>query len=455
MYTIKADSGILYDPLQNGYALESAKLTLEANKSAVLEITVPVLNPAYSRLKRLTDFIYAYQDGEEIFRGRILHQESNFLLEKELYCEGELGFLQDSIQRPYNFKGGVKELFTQYINNHNEQVEKSKQFAVGRVTVTDSNDTIVRSNENYATTYTEMTDKLTGNENTAGYIVPRLSGDTRYLDYLKEFERTSQQIIEFGSNLLDLTESITANDVYTVLIPVGAEGLTIKKANDGKDYVESQDGISLFGRIVKTKQYDDIYIASKLLAAAKKDVENGYLNSLSLTVTAANLHLLNANTDDIKLGDKVKVVSAPHGINEYFNCNKIVYNFLNPSQTEYTFGYTGNTLTGNGGVDKSIKQLLANAQQAASGAAGTAENAQAIANKAQETASTAQETAQEAQRVAENAVRDAVQKVYPVGSVYCATNNINPAENLGGTWELFDTVTTNGNLIFYAWSRKE
>lgn len=71
MYTIKADSGLLYDPLQNDYALESAKLTVEANKSAVLEITVPVLNPAYSRLKRLTDFIYAYQDEEEIFRGRI------------------------------------------------------------------------------------------------------------------------------------------------------------------------------------------------------------------------------------------------------------------------------------------------------------------------------------------------------------------------------------------------
>ena len=448
MYTIKADSGILYDPLQNGYALESAKLTVEANKSAVLEITVPVLNPAYSRLKRLTDFIYAYQDGEEIFRGRILHQESNFLLEKELYCEGELGFLQDSIQRPYNFKGGVKELFTQYINNHNEQVEKSKQFTVGRVTVTDSNDTIVRSNENYTTTYVEMTDKLTGNENTGGYIVPRLSDNTRYLDYLKEFERTSQQTIEFGSNLLDLTENITADDVFTVLIPIGAEGLTVKKANDGKDYVESQEGIKLFGRITKTKQYDDIYIANKLLAAAKKDVENGYLNSLSLTVTAANLHLLNVNTDDIKLGDKVKVVSGPHGINEYFNCNKIVYNFLNPSQTEYTFGYTGNTLTGNGGVDKSIKQLLVNAQQTANGA-------QQTANGAQQTANGAQQTAQEALRIAENTMVDTVEKIYPIGSIYCTVDDTSPSTTLGGTWELFDNIVTSSQLSLYAWKRIE
>ena len=448
MYTIKADSGILYDPLQSDYVLENAKLTVETNKSAVLEATVPVLNPAYSRLNRLTDFIYAYQDEEEIFRGRILHQESNFLLEKELYCEGELGFLQDSIQRPYNFKGGEKELFTQYINNHNEQVEKSKQFTVGRVTVTDSNKTIVCSNENYTTTYAEMTDKLTGNENTGGYIVPRLSDGIRYLDYLKEFERTSRQTIEFGSNLLDLTESITADDVYTVLIPVGAEGLTIKKANDGKDYVESQEGIELFGRIVKTKQYDDIYIASKLLAAAKKDVENGYLNSLSLTVAAANLHLLNVNTDDIKLGDKVKVVSAPHGIDEYFNCNKIVYNFLNPSQTEYTFGYTGNTLTGNGGVDKSVKQLLANAQQTANGA-------QQTANGAQQTANGAQQTAQEALKIAENVINDAAEKIYPIGSIYCTANNTNPAAALGSTWELLDTIATSNGLFVYAWTRIE
>ena len=377
-----------------------------------------------------------------------MHQESNFLLEKELYCEGELGFLQDSIQRPYNFKGGVKELFTQYINNHNEQVEKSKQFTVGRVTVTDSNDTIVRSNENYTTTYVEMTDKLTGNENTGGYIVPRLSDNTRYLDYLKEFERTSQQTIEFGSNLLDLTENITADDVFTVLIPIGAEGLTVKKANDGKDYVESQEGIKLFGRITKTKQYDDIYIANKLLAAAKKDVENGYLNSLSLTVTAANLHLLNVNTDDIKLGDKVKVVSGPHGINEYFNCNKIVYNFLNPSQTEYTFGYTGNTLTGNGGVDKSIKQLLVNAQQTANGA-------QQTANGAQQAANGAQQTAQEALRIAENTMVDTVEKIYPIGSIYCTVDDTSPSTTLGGTWELFDNIVTSSQLSLYAWKRIE
>ena len=205
--------------------------------------------------------------------------------------------------------------------------------------------------------------------------------------------------------------------------------------------MESQEGIELFGRIVKTKQYDDIYIASKLLAAAKKDVENGYLNSLSLTVAAANLHLLNVNTDDIKLGDKVKVVSAPHGIDEYFNCNKIVYNFLNPSQTEYTFGYTGNTLTGNGGVDKSIKQLLANAQQTANGA--------------QQTANGAQQTAQEALKIAENVINDAAEKIYPIGSIYCTANNTNPAAALGGTWELLDTIATSNGLFVYAWTRIE
>jgi len=141
------------------------------------------------------------------------------------------------------------------------------------------------------------------------------------------------------------------------------------------------------------------------------------------------------------LGDKVKVISTPHGINEYFDCNKIVYNFLDPSQTEYTFGYTGNTLTGNGGADKSIKQLLVNAQQTANGA--------------QQTANGAQQTAQEALETAKNTTADTIEKIYPIGSIYCTTNNVSPTAILGGTWELFDSIVTSSQLSLYAWKRIE
>ena len=84
MYTIKADSGLLYDPLQNDYALESAKLTVEANKSAVLEITVPVLNPAYSRLKRLTDFNMRIRTKRKSFGAEFCTKRAIFYLKRTI-----------------------------------------------------------------------------------------------------------------------------------------------------------------------------------------------------------------------------------------------------------------------------------------------------------------------------------------------------------------------------------
>ena len=41
------------------------------------------------------------------------------------------------------------------------------------------------------------------------------------------------QNIEFASNLLELTDEIDATEVYTAILPVGAEGLTINALPDG------------------------------------------------------------------------------------------------------------------------------------------------------------------------------------------------------------------------------
>lgn len=70
---------------------------------------------------------------------------------------------------------------------------------------------------------------------------------------MKKPGKTNSQVIEFGTNLLDITEYITAENVFTVLIPLGERQkdssgnetgrLTIESVNSGKDYIESATGI--------------------------------------------------------------------------------------------------------------------------------------------------------------------------------------------------------------------
>lgn len=292
--------------------------------------------------------------SKELFHGRLLNTEKDFYKRQKAVCEGELAYLVDSIQRPYDYAGDLPELFKQYINNHNEQVDEEKKFAIGEITVSDSNNYVHYSSTVYPNTLNEIKEKLINTH--GGYLRTRISESKKYIDYVTKPGKTNSQVIEFGTNLLDITEYITAENVFTVLIPLGERQkdssgnetgrLTIAEVNDGKDYIESETGIKLFGRITKTHEWDDVTDANNLLKKGKVYLDDGISMSVSLKVKAVDLHLINVNTEIISEGDEVRVVSPPHGIDTYFLCTKIEIDLLTPDNSVYEFGVSFSTLTG-------------------------------------------------------------------------------------------------------------
>ena len=162
MYTIYADGKALYSPnlVNEGYVVINPKLTVELNKAGSLTFVLPPNNVMYDSIQKLKTIITVMQDEDEVFRGRVLHDEKDFYNRKDVYCEGELSFLLDSIQRPYSFQGNIPDLFKQFINNHNSQVDSWKQFTIGEITVIDSNDYINRENSDYSNTLDEVNAKL-------------------------------------------------------------------------------------------------------------------------------------------------------------------------------------------------------------------------------------------------------------------------------------------------------
>lgn len=369
MYTIYADGKPLYAPhlFHEGYGVFSPKLTIEMNKAGSLEFTIPPNNELYDEISKLKTIITAFQNGEEIFRGRVLNDEKDFWNQKKTYCEGELAFLLDSTQRPFTFNGTAGNLFRQFISNHNSKVEAAKQFTVGTVTV---EGTIGCEDYNYPSTFDAISDHITANF--GGIIKTRGSNGTRYIDLLdnaSEDEAVSSvtQTIEFGVNLLDITEYITAEDLITVLIPLGAtiedsegnttnEKLTISSVNNDKDYLENSSAISLFGRIEGKMEWSEVEDASELKTLGQEYLDNNIEMAVSLNITAVDLHTLNVNTDSIHVGDWVRVISIPHGLNRLFQCTKIVYDMANPDQNEYSFGVEFTTLTSQQVNDKKSMQ---------------------------------------------------------------------------------------------------
>lgn len=459
MYTILIDGNAIYAPnlVNEGYGVLNPKLTMELNKSGSLEFTVPPNNVMYDSIQKLKSIVQVFDGDEEIFRGRVLHDEKDFYKRKAVYCEGELAFLLDSIQRVYDYKGNIDGLFTQYINNHNSQVEDDKKFVVGEITVTDKNNYVHYSSTQYPNTWDELNEKLIYTH--GGYIRTRLQDGVRYIDYIQDYDSRSPQTIEFGVNMLDISEYISADDVFTVLIPLGADQttesgesqgrLTIASVNGGKDYIQDESAIALFGYIWKTNEWDDVTQPNNLLTKGRAFLSSGIQMAVTLTMKAVDLHLVNVNTERIRLGDSVRVVSVPHKLDKFFQCSSISLDLVNPKNSTYNFGVQFTSMTeaqvksskGNSSLETAVIVAQQTAEQAQQTAESTSSGVQIIINRLPEDY-VKTDTFEDFQEE----VRGKLSSVYHVkGSVPSASDL--PAFNrtIGDVWNVLDT---GANYVF-------
>ena len=221
MYRIYCDGSLLYHINLESLKIFDPSIELELNKTGSFVFTVYPDNPRYSLIKRLKSIIEVYQDDFLLFRGRVLDEEVGWHNEKTFSCEGELAFLLDSIQRPYDFTGSIPEFLGMLLSNHNAQTDAVKAFTLGNVTVTDPNNYIVRSDIDYVNTWDVITKKLI--DLLGGFLQVRHVNGVNYLDYLEESTLLAPQKITFGKNLLDLKRSRKGEDIATVIIPLGAK----------------------------------------------------------------------------------------------------------------------------------------------------------------------------------------------------------------------------------------
>ena len=346
-YYIYADDVCIHDPYMLvgfGKSTLSPKLTLETNKAGSLTFTLPPNNVAYNTLSKLTTTIRVFRDNDLLFKGRVINDERDFQKRKQIYCEGMLSYLVDSNMRPYDNSWTVEQFFNAIITNHNRCVDSTKQFTVGIVDVS-TQEAIQRTNGEYTQSLDLIRTELL--EKYGGFVRTREVNGTNYIDYIAAYSQVASQTIEFGKNLLDLTEYLSAENVFTVLIPLGAqvEGtdgvksgrLTISSVNNGKDYLENQNGINLFGRIERTQVWDDVSSPDILKSFGELVLDTGVNPDLKLSINAVDLSLAENNEVPFELGDYVRMISVPHGVDTLFQVTKIEYDIARPDQSTYEF----------------------------------------------------------------------------------------------------------------------
>ena len=347
MYRVYCDGFLLYHSKLEGLKIFSPSVELELNKTGSFDFTIYPDHPYFSRIQKLKSVITVFQDDFMIFRGRPLDEEVGWHNEKHIICEGELSYLLDSVQRPYDFTGGILEFLSMLITNHNAQVDAEKRFTLGNVTVTDPNDYIVRSDIDYVNTWDVINQKLI--DLLGGYIIVRHEDGINYLDYLAEINLLAPQSIQFGKNLLDLKRVRKGEDIATVIIPLGAklndeEGketsarLTINAVNGGVDFLEDADAIAQFGTIVKTVIYDDVTDAENLKTKGRAYLSDSVNLWETIEMTAADLATVNKDITSFHLGTQVRAESTPHGLNQLFLVSKLSIKLLDPGANKMTLG---------------------------------------------------------------------------------------------------------------------
>lgn len=500
-------------------ALETTKLisptmTREFGKAGSLEFTIPLGNVAHSALQKLKTVVSVEQDGKEIWQGRVMNHEQDFLLRQKVYCEGELAYLNDTDVPPYTAKDVTIRQFLDFLcKNHTSLTDSYKSFRIGNVTVEeqkryvpvaekcylkldyaasspdaqgdyyqkwglysqngnrleesfsyifsdyedvqtppaqnwplneiktredyliwrtgdnqftlrrnavsqgsktyDAEQTIVTPSittpietynfdgtikvtkkETESTTYSIKTKKdgtvivyvngvrsadytpqlveelhdfgdgknygktwdilqselvdvyggylATRHETIPHPLHPGFYMGARYLDYVQDATERNVQGITFGTNLLDLTSYVKAEDIVTRVIAIGKKKsgwFLWETTNTLTATANDTTAQKLYGLITRYLVLDGTANTQRSLQDAA-DTELGKHLRLAdgIIVKAVDLKDAGVDVDRISFGKLTHIISAPHGVDVWINCNKLVEPLDKPAKKEFTFG---------------------------------------------------------------------------------------------------------------------
>lgn len=391
MYEVFIDNQLLYSPERetDGYQIFNTKLTMEFNKSGSFEFSVPITNPMYDKFVMLDTIVTVERDKKEIWRGRPLSYKKDLYLSKQILCEGELGFLNDYDIPPYDFSesGGIEpyRILALILDVYIDTSLQNPKRAIKRYAPSDmwnieqfpslSQYRFYERDDEFSNPITTLEKFLSGipvfikfaERDYSDPSFPYGIGQV-YIAGLEEHRFSSNQTIEFGKNIISIEETIDSSNLVTGIRPLGSLKAKKTKAEDRYNleslsyddgtyriaygpsprygqFIEDKEASETYGKIYKTVIFEGVKTSTELIEKAIEYLKNLKTMTTNISIKAVDLSLLDGSIDTVNIGDFVRIISEPHGINSNSVCSKIVIDLENPQNNEYTFGLLFETLT--------------------------------------------------------------------------------------------------------------
>lgn len=336
------EARIVFDP-RLGLPVTEASLELATDKAGALTIALPPAHPEYGGFLFRKTELWVLQDGEEIFRGRVLDKESDIENTVTVVAEGLKAYLRDERLRPCKcttaagFLQTCCETYNQY---------RSGAAYPFEVESCDEAEVEIESDD-YPSILDAIDSKLL--REYGGTVTVRRHDGKNKLSYTTGDGAENAQAIAYGVNLLTLDEKVETKDVYSAVIPLGKATddvkLTVARVNGGKDYIVNDAAFRQYGLVLKTESFSDIEDANELLREGRKIADQATDPAGTVELSAVDLRDAGYDVQHFRLGMRNRVRSGVHGVSTLMPLVRIKLDLLSPDRSSYTFSAELETLT--------------------------------------------------------------------------------------------------------------
>ncbi|WP_415521657.1 phage tail spike protein [Clostridium sp.] len=321
-------------------------LVENAGQVSNFNFTITINNEGYNQITNMITFITVedFETGEILFDGRIYDAEENMdtngLFYKDVKCESEMAYLNDTCVRAWDIENMTVQLFMQQIiDNHNSHTTPDKQFTLGDIEYNNE----ITCQTKYENTLNCIISNI-ANSIGEGYLRVRKVDDIRYLDYIQLYDGSSDDIV-LGQNMKDLKWKKDTSNIITRIIPIGKDNLDITSVNNGLDYLDNEEAIGAIGIIEGKLELNDISDANTLMTTAQAKLPDMAKPVYQLASNTLDLSKLGINPNGFLIGTDINIIADAINFNDSYTIITKETDLLDPAHVKITLNSKFGTLT--------------------------------------------------------------------------------------------------------------
>ena len=353
-YLVGSTAYSVYSPFESDRRIISGVYHRETNTIGSLTFSVLYTHPVYDMFKEYKGVIRLYWGTALIYKFRIIKLRRDFYNTLTIQCEGLLGYLNDSIVKPYVFNVNHSvypsnipppscspiEFMTELVALHNSMVEAEQRFTFVDETDGAFNGILFTTEQTaYTKTWDELQSKII--KNIGGYIQIRHMSAENRLVFKAALTDSNTQTVRFRQNLKDLELETASRKFATAIYPIStytdSNGARRTLKLTGTEYIDKPLLTPIYGRIIECVQYEGINTEEKLREIAQRDL-NDYINrSKPIKASATDMSALDSSVPPLEVDRLTRIISEVNNVDVTVMLNAFDVDILDPRNSTYTF----------------------------------------------------------------------------------------------------------------------